>query len=173
MSKREKKVLVTAVTDEQMNEAFAKYAMADASVVKINAEIDLKVAKIREAKADELEKHKAEKERAFEILSAYAMENRDTHFTKKKSIETAHGVFGFRTGTPKLGKSKKYTWEGVLDLVKTHLPAFVRTKSEVNKEELLKAYSEKNDAILAKFPECGIVVEQNETFYVERKSEEI
>ena len=173
MATRKKKVLVTGVTEEQMNQAFADYAKASASVAKINAEIDLKVAKIREAKADELSMHNAEVERTFEILQSYAVENRDVLFTKKKSIDTAHGILGFRTGTPKLAKSKKYTWEGILDLVKTHLPTFVRTKSEINKEDLLKAYSDKNEAVLVKFPECNIFVEQDETFYVERKSEEI
>ena len=173
MAKRQKKVLVTGVTEEQMNQAFADYAKASASVAKINAEIDLKVAQIREKKADELSAHNAEMERTFEVLQAYAVENRDMLFTKKKSLETAHGTIGFRTGTPKLAKSKKYTWEGILDLVKTHLPDFVRTKSELNKEDLLKAHSEKDEAVLAKFPDCGIFVEQNETFYVERKSEEV
>lgn len=170
-TKREKRTVITGVTEEQMNQAFADYARSKSKIEKINIELDLKNQRNREAVADDLLQLEKEKTQAFDVLQAYAMENRESLFSKKKSLETVHGVMGFRRGNLKLGKSKKYTWEGIIDLLKEHLPDFVRTKSEVNKEELIQAYSDKNEEVIALFPVCGITIEQNETFFAEPKSE--
>ena len=48
MAKREKKVIITGVTREAADEAFAVYAKADAQSAKITADIELQCAKIRE-----------------------------------------------------------------------------------------------------------------------------
>ena len=48
MAKREKKVIISGVTRESADEAFAIYAKADAQSMKIIADIELQCAKIRE-----------------------------------------------------------------------------------------------------------------------------
>ena len=83
-------------------EELADYAKADARQQKITAEMDIQMAKIREKWQDELQKLTETKDNAFDVLQAYAMENRDELFSKRKSLETTHGTLGFRTGTPKL-----------------------------------------------------------------------
>lgn len=70
-------------------------------------------------------------------MQTFATENRDELFSKKKSMETAHGVLGFRTGTPKLKTRKGFTWAAVLELLKEFNPAYVRTSEEVAKDKLL------------------------------------
>ena len=40
MAKRAKKIIVSGITREQMEEAFGRYATADADVQSINAEMD-------------------------------------------------------------------------------------------------------------------------------------
>ena len=54
MGTRKKKVIITGVNREQADEAFATYAKSDAQVQKINADIELQCAKIREKYADKL-----------------------------------------------------------------------------------------------------------------------
>ena len=54
--KREKKTVYTGITSEQMEQAFADYAKADARQQKITAEMDIQMAKIREKWQDELQK---------------------------------------------------------------------------------------------------------------------
>ena len=108
--KREKKTVYTGITSEQMEQAFAEYAKADARQQKINAEMDIQMAKIREKWQDELAKLTETKDNAFDILQAYAMENREELFSKRKSLETTHGIIGFRTGTPTLKTRKGFTW---------------------------------------------------------------
>ena len=74
-TKRQKKTVITGVTREAAEEAFASYAKADAQIEKINAEIDLQCAKIREKYQQKLGELTCERECAFETLQAYATEN--------------------------------------------------------------------------------------------------
>ncbi|MDR2652804.1 MAG: host-nuclease inhibitor Gam family protein [Prevotellaceae bacterium] len=170
MAKREKKVIVSGVTTEQMEAAFAEYSKADAQITKINADLDVKITKLREARADELTRLQDAKDKAFDVMQAFATENRDELFSKKKSIETVHGWLGFRTGTPKLKTLKGYTWNAVTKLLGEFLPRFVRTSEEPAKDLLLA--ERENPDVADLFPKVGIWVDQDETFYVERKSED-
>lgn len=166
---REKKTVYSGITSEQMEQAFADYAKADARQQKITAEMDIQMAKIREKWQDELAKLAETKDNAFDILQAYALENREELFTKRKSLETTHGTIGFRTGTPKLKTLKGFTWGAVVNLLKEFLPGYVRTSEEANKEKLLA--DRESEEVVALFPKVGITVVQEETFFVEPKKE--
>ena len=171
MATRQKKTLIQGITAEQANDAFAQYAKADAQIQKINADIELQCAKIREKHADELTKLDAEREQAFDTLQAYAVENKPELFTKKKSLDMAHGTIGFRTGTPKLKTLKGFTWASALQLVKEFLAPYVRTTEEIAKDKLLADREE--EGMQEKMAKCGMTATQDETFYVEPKKEEI
>ena len=167
---REKKTVYSGITSEQLEQAFADYAKADARQQKITAEMDIQMAKIREKWQDELQKLTETKDNAFDILQAYALENREELFTKRKSLETTHGTIGFRTGTPKLKTLKGFTWASVVNMLKEFLPGYVRTSEEANKEKLLA--DRESEEVVALFPKVGITVVQDETFFVEPKKEE-
>lgn len=166
---REKKTVYSGITSEQMEQAFADYAKADARQQKITAEMDVAMTKIREKWQDELAKLAETKDNAFDIMQAYALENRDELFSKRKSLETTHGTMGFRTGTPKLKTLKGFTWGAVVNLLKEFLPGYVRTSEEANKEKLLA--DRESEEVVALFPKVGITVVQDETFFVEPKKE--
>ena len=178
---RQKKTIITGVSRESADEAFAK---SDAQIQKINAEIELQCAKIREKWADKLSILGAEKDKAFDVLQSFATENQAELFTKKKSLDMAHGTIGFRTGTPKLKTLKGFTWASALTLVKKFMPGYVRTSEEIAKDKLLADRELEavefieNDITKKQIPmgtamaECGIMVTQDETFYVEPKKEE-
>lgn len=168
--KREKKTVYTGISSEQMEQAFADYAKADAKQQKITAEMDVAMTRIREKWQDELAKLAETKDNAFDVLQAYAMENRDELFSKRKSLETTHGTLGFRTGTPKLKTLKGFTWASVLNLLKEFLPGYVRTIEEPAKDKLLADRDDEETAAL--FHKVGITVVQDETFFVEPKKEE-
>ena len=170
MATRQKKTLIQGISQEQANEAFASYAKADAQIQKINAEIELQCARIREKQADRLSQLDAEREQAFDVLQAFAVENQAELFAKKKSLDMAHGTIGFRTGTPKLKTLKGFTWASVLQMVREFLPGYVRTSEEVAKDKLLADRDE--EGMTDKMAKCGITVAQDETFYVEPKKEE-
>lgn len=179
---RQKKTIITGVSREAADEAFATYAKNDAQIQKINAEIELQCAKIREKYADRLSVLGTEKDAAFDVLQSFATENQAELFTKKKSLDMAHGTIGFRTGTPKLKTIKGFTWASALQLVKEFLPGYIRTTEEIAKDKLL---ADRDVAIASlwegetvevpmarNMAKCGIQVVQDETFYVEPKKEE-
>ena len=166
---REKKVVHTGVSMEKMESAFSDYAIADAQLQAVNAAIDVQVTNIREDYAGEIAKLTEVKEKAFEVLQAFALENKDDLFSKKKSMESVHGTIGFRTGTPKSKLLKGFTWGAVTNLLKEFLPGYVRTIEEPAKDKLL---ADRDDADVSKlFGKVGIAVAQDETFYVEPKKE--
>lgn len=183
-TKRQKKTVITGVSRDAAEEAFASYAKADAQIEKINAEIDLQCAKIREKYQQKLGELTCERECAFETLQAYATENQPELFSKKKSLDMAHGTIGFRTGTPKLKTLKGFTWASALTLVKKYIPGYVRTSEEIAKDKLLadreleavefmeSEITKKRIPMCDAMAECGIIVTQNETFYVEPKKED-
>ena len=170
MATRQKKTIINGVSREQADAAFAQYAKASAQSEKITAEIELQCAKIREKYATQLGQLETERDAAFDVLQSFAMENQAELFTKKKSLEMAHGVIGFRTGTPKLKTLKGFTWASALQLVKEFLPSHIRTTEEIAKDKLLADREEEKMA--EKMAKCGIQVVQEETFYVEPKKEE-
>ena len=169
--KREKKTVYTGISSEQMEQAFADYAKADARQQKITADMDVAMTKIREKWQDELTRLAETKDNAFDILQAYALENRDELFSKRKSLETTHGTLGFRTGTPTLKTRKGFTWASVLEMLKEFLPNYVRTKEEPAKDKLLA--DREDEEVAALFPKVGVVVVQDETFFVEPKKEDL
>jgi phage host-nuclease inhibitor protein Gam len=166
---REKKVVHTGVTSETMEAAFSEYAIADARLQKINATIDVQMTQIREKYADDIAKLIEKKDKAFDVIQAFAVENKDDLFSKKKSMESVHGTFGFRTGTPKLKTLKGFTWPAVTNLLKEFLPTYVRITEEPAKDKLLA--DRELDEVSGLFPKVGISVVQDETFFVEPKKE--
>lgn len=166
---RQKKVILSGITREEMEEAMRVYATADAKERSLNAELDAELAQVREKYAKELTTLGSEKDEAFEKLQAYATENREEYFTKRKSMETTHGTLGFRIGQPQLKPAKGMTWAGILELLKLKGKNYIRTVEEIAKDKLL-AERELDDCKII-MDACHISVIQKETFYVEPKTE--
>lgn len=166
---REKKVVHTSVTSEQMETAFAEYATSDAKLAKINATIDVQMTAIREKYADDIAKLTEKKDKSFDVMQAFALANKEDLFGKKKSLESVHGTIGFRTGTPKLKTLKGFTWASVTNMLKEYLPTYVRITEEPAKDKLLA--DREATEVLNMFSKVGIAVTQEETFFVEPKKE--
>lgn len=170
MAKREKKVVLNEITQDEMETAMADYAAADAEIAKINAAMDLKFTEIRERYAQRLSALQERKEKAFDVVQAFAEENKNSLFAKKKSMETSQGVIGFRIGTPKLKTLRGFTWGAVLNMLKEFLPGYVRISEEPAKDKLLA--DRENPEVAPLFPRVGIYVDQDETFFIELKKED-
>lgn len=168
---RKKKPVYIGVKQEEMENAFASFARADARIQKINATMDVEMTRIREKYQSELQQLNEEKDKAFDVLQAFAMEQKDVLFVKRKSLDTTHGTLGFRTGTPKLKTLKGFTWASVTNLLQEFLPNYVRTVTEPAKDKLL---ADRDDEIVQKsLGKVGLTVVQDESFFVEPKKEEL
>ncbi|WP_333843562.1 host-nuclease inhibitor Gam family protein [Alistipes dispar] len=169
MAKREKKIILSGVTREAMEEAFGRYATADAEMQSINAAMDKEFVAIRERNAERLAELEQQKTESFEVMQVFATEQREVLFSKRRSLETTHGIIGFRTGTPKLKTRRGFTWAAALELVREFLPSYIRTSEEVAKDKLLA--DRENEQLQPLMQKCGIDVVQEESFYVEPKKE--
>ena len=166
------KAKVTAPSATEAQECMKDYTVANSSLKKIEAEIELKVQKVREKYQPKIESLSTDKEENFQQLQAYALENREALFSKKKSLEWVHGVLGFRTGTPKVAKKMGITWAAMLDLFKSQSKTeFIREKQELDKDRILS--SRDDEAIMKELEGLGIRITQDETFYVEPKEENL
>ncbi len=166
---RVKKVVISGITSEQAEIAFSEFATADAKVQNIQSKMDMEITRIRDKYADALAEQQDIKEKNFEIMQTFATEHREELFSRRKSYESAHGTFGFRTGTPKLKNIKGFTWASVTNLVKEFLPGYIRVSEELAKDRLL-ADRDKED-VAEQLSKCGMTIVQDETFYVEPKKE--
>ncbi len=169
-TKRQKKQVITGVSREAAEEALGAYAKAQAEAAKVTAEIELACARIREKHQERLSRLQEEMDGSFATLQAWATENQGELFAKKKSVDMVHGTIGFRTGTPKLKTLKGFTWASALQLVKEFLPGHIRTTEEIAKDKLLA--DRDDEAVAPLMGRCGIQVVQDESFFVEPKSEE-
>ena len=192
---------MTGVTRQQAEEAFSAYAAADAQEQKITAELELAVVRLRDSYQMELMTLKKDKEDAFGVLEAFACEQKDVLFAKRKSLAMTQGVIGFRTGTPKLKTLKGFKWSDALQLVKAYLPGYIRQTEEIAKDKLLadrdidyilpsiRVAGDPTGAVALvgddlepgrddvtvpmskQLERCGLVVVQEESFFVEPKGE--
>lgn len=169
---RTKKVVVATPTETEAQELLKCYAANASYLKKLEAEMELKIAKIRESYQPKADPLKSKMQEQFNRLEAYAIGNREAAFTKRKSLQWAHGTVGFRTGTPKVDKKKGITWQAVLELMKGNgLTAFIRTKEEIDKDRILSVREDAEQ--FAPLSALGLSVVQEETFYVEVKEENL
>ena len=87
--------------------------------------------------------------------------------------ETVLSRYGIRLGNPTVGKDRKYTWDDLCETfdLDPKTRKFVRTKTSVDKEALLKGWRE-NDPAFTSLADRGLVkITQGETVWVEAKAD--
>jgi len=101
------------------------------------------------------------------LCEKYATTHRETLFGKLKSAAANLGLFGFRTGNPKLVLlNRKWKWADVLNALKaTGQGELIRTKEEADKDALKKLEEHQLAAI-------GLRIEQDETFFIEPRRQD-
>jgi phage host-nuclease inhibitor protein Gam len=105
-------------------------------------------------------------EQRVALVQAWAEANPE-EFGARKSIDTAHGVIGFRTGTPKLNKVARQTWETVKQAVQQRFGfRFIRTREDLDKEGIIAALSA-HAVTNEDLRQCGCEVVQEESFFVD------
>ena len=87
--------------------------------------------------------------------------------------ETVLSRYGIRLGNPTVGKDRKYTWDQLCDTfdLDPNTRKFVRTKSSVDKEAILKGWRESDPAYVALEDRGLVKITQAETVWVEAKAD--
>lgn len=168
---RSKKTIINeSISSEMAEQCMAEYSTAASKLKKIEAEMEIQIVRIREKYQDDIQKLITLMNEKFEVLQTYAQQHPEL-FQKRKSIEMTHGIIGYRTGTPKLKLLKGMTWAKVTDNLKHYLPEYIRIIEEPAKDRLLA--DKELPIVQENLPKVGVMVTQDETFYVEPKTEEI
>jgi phage host-nuclease inhibitor protein Gam len=157
----------TQITPAEFQQAMEHYAAAGLRGLEINKAIEAEVNEILEKYEHELQCATHTKNTAYETLKNYCTANKNSLFSKRRSIGTPSGIAGFRLGTPRLKTKKGTNWGSILAQLKEKLPGYIRTVEEPAKDKLL-ADRHDEEVVLA-LKEMGVEVVQDELFYVETK----
>lgn len=187
MAKRISKPIITGVTRQQAEDAMTAYADTQAAIARITAEVEQECIRIRDSRAKEISDLQLRAAESQAVLEAYARENRDTIFQRRRSLDLPNGTIGFRTATPKLKTLKGFTWASALQLAKKFLPmTYIRQTEEIAKDRLL-ADREMSEVAVYDTPTgdmrtvsmkeamavCGLQVTQDETFFISLPEEKL
>jgi phage host-nuclease inhibitor protein Gam len=169
-SKRIKEQVVPVPQENELAEIAKEVAIATSQTKKMEAEMEQKIAKIRETYQDRLDEAASTIKEGTAKLKAYATDHK-LEFEKKRSRDVVHGTLGFRIGTPKVkvGRGLNKTIVGILK--QAGKLDFLRTKEELDKDKVIAHRDD--EAIMDDLNELGITVVQEETFYFEPKTEEV
>jgi phage host-nuclease inhibitor protein Gam len=136
----------------------------------LTAAMDGQIQTIREQFEPQLAAQNEALDQKMEHARVWSESNLD-EFGAARSIETVHGVVGWRTGQPALRTLPGWTFDRVLQTLKTEGAAgYIRVKEEVHKQNLL---SDREALGVEKLRELGLRVVQDETFFVEPKLTEV
>ena len=166
MAKAKMKVTPT-VSHQEAEQAMALFAQHSTELKGIEVLLEQEKQQIGNKYLDDITRLKTSLKDQVEILQVYGERNQEGW--KGKSLELTHGKIGFRTGTPKIVKDKKFKWDAVTELLRKMFPKYVRTTYEINKEALIAARKRKEFAKVKN--SCYVDIIQEETFFVEAKEE--
>ncbi len=168
---RQKKNVIVSPDEAGAQVALKDFALASSQLKETEAKIEQEVQKIRKKYASRVNGMQQLRDDSYGLVHAYASENKDKLFDKKRSVDWSFGTFGFRLGTPKVDKKRGITWGAALQLIKGQDLEFVRTKEEVDRDKIIA--SREDPAIMGQLAKLGISVIQTETFFVEPKEEDL
>lgn len=172
MTKKRAKVKVEDdLTEEQVKQVMAEYAQAQIAIARHEAELEKIIADLRETTAEKIKVFQETVRVNLSKMQAFAERHKAELFDKKRSMELAHGVLGFRKGTPKLKAAKGYTWKSVFELLKVKYPdsEFIKVEKKLSRSALLD--KREDDEVKALMNEIGVEVVQEDSFFVDLKEE--
>lgn len=108
---REAKKTIINPSRAQAEEAMQALAKSNSNLKRLEAKIELEKQRIDEKYSDEVLKLQQEKAQQIEVLEVWG--KKDCNNWDGKSFDLMAGTIGFRTGTPKVEKSKKFSWPAI------------------------------------------------------------
>ena len=159
------------VSREEMESLVGDIARLKTFQQQTTALMDQRITEIRAGYESQLTDAEETIGSAMEAARVWAEANPEA-FGKLKSLELLHGVVGWRTATPSLKPISGWTWDRVLEKLRsvTAYSGFVRVKTEVDKQAILAQREHLLDGDLRAM---GVRVVQEDTFFVEPKLTEV
>lgn len=124
-------------TKEEAQSLLEKIAECEAMKKSLDAILEASLTSVRSAQAPAIKTMADIIEAQRSALEAWAWKNQKGEFSESRSLKWTHGVIGFRWNPEKLVIVGRAKAEMILDKVRKLLPFYIRTKEEVNREQLL------------------------------------
>lgn len=155
------------VTREEMEALVGDIARLTTYKRRTTALMDKRITEIRSEYEDQLAGVEQELAAKAEAVRRWAEANA-AEFGKLKSLDLLHGVIGWRVGNPTLKTLAGWTWDRVLERLKSAAgyAGFIRTKEEVDKASIL---AQRDTLLPDDLRQMGLRVVQEEAFFVEPK----
>lgn len=171
MTKRSKKPVLEIPNEGTAKELLKAYSDAVYKETELQGKIEQEIAKVRERYKEPLLQLQLQKEESFIKVQLFAEKHKEEMFSKKKSVDWAHGIIGFRLGTYKVKARAGFTLKSALTLMKNFELPFIRVKEEIDKEKIIALREDEEQMNLIET--VGLYVDQDETFYIEPKRETV
>jgi phage host-nuclease inhibitor protein Gam len=172
MATRIKPSLIDIDTREDAERHVGIAAGLQNQVNDLKVKMDNELLSVRKRYEGLVDTRSQELDRIVLSLESWANRNPQEFTAGRKSIEFVHGVIGFRTGTPKVKKGRKFpSFEAIADVMAA-LPwarKYVKhAAATVNKEALI---ADRGQLTAEQLNTLGLQIVQDETFFVEPKVE--
>lgn len=169
---RQKKVVTPTPSQNETKVAVKNYAEANSQLTVVKGEMEQEIQAVKDRYQEQITLLNAEKDKCFATVERFATDSKEQLFSTKRSKEWLHGVFGFRTGTPKVKAEKGFTLASALELAEAFdYAGFIREKRELNKQSIIAAWDDEEQR--KKVAKMKLQVVQDETFFLEAKEEEV
>lgn len=167
MSKRIKLKAPTIQTREEMEALVGDIARLKSFQQKTTAIMDQRITEVRAEYEQQLSDAERDLAPMVESVRAWAEANPEA-FGKLKSLDLLHGVIGWRVGQPTLKTLSGWTWDRVLEKLKSAATyaGFVRVKEEVDKASIL---AQRENLLPEDLRRMGVRISQEEAFFIEPK----
>lgn len=165
MAPRSKPQPLVIADTAQADEALRQLAEITREQARIETGMNDQLDQIRAAAKVQQEPLAASRKRLEEALAVFCLQRKDELFgVRKRSLELVFGTLGFRKATS-LRLLAKHTWAQVLQrLQDLGLTGGIRTKLEVDKDELRTWPAERLETV-------GVKLDTVDEFYLELKQE--
>lgn len=164
MTTQNKKTVGNAVTKKQYENALQAHATAQAEGEKLIAKREAEYQKISEKYDHDIEKHKADAQKAFDTVYRYAEANRDELFGDQQSIDTPYGKLVFRKSPGKLVLPEDV--EKLINKFKAKgLALYVVSTEAIDKKKLITDITA-DPKVQRDMEKLGVTVEVPETFSI-------
>jgi len=173
MAKKQQKT--TLKNWDEVNEALSDLSCIEVFINEHENDMNEELQKIKEKYA-EATKSAFEKKMGIEKnIELFCYEHK-SDFVQTRSRKMLNGVVGFMFGKPSVKLlNRKLSWDVVKLMLKEQFGnKYLRTKTDVNKEEIIAAATGKKPALTdAQLADVGIKIVQKENFYCKTNWEEL
>lgn len=160
---------IASISRDEAEESMGALAYAVHQRDKLTAKMNLKLTAIRDQFEPEIANLSVVIDAETKRLRAFA-DNNPQLFERSRSLKLVHGIIGYRLGNFALKTVKGITWARAINLIRDQLPAYIRTKLEVDKEAIL---ADRGRLTHDDIQRVGLRIEQAETFYADPEKDVI